>query len=57
MGKSVLSNRIAKSWTDGNDKLNAMFDLVLLVSLADYRGSIENFIQNDLLPSYFGDEK
>lgn len=55
MGKTLLAAHLAQDWAEGL-KL-AQFGLVLLVSLGDFQGSIEHYIQHDILPSYFDADK
>ena len=53
MGKTLLAAMLAQSWAEGNDPFLQQFKLVLLVSLADFENSIENYILENILPSYY----
>ncbi|KAF2356598.1 P-loop containing nucleoside triphosphate hydrolase [Trinorchestia longiramus] len=55
MGKTLLSAHLAQEWAE--DGALGHFRLVLLITLSDYQGSIEQYIQHEILPSYFDPEK
>ena len=57
MGKSLLVAQLARQWADGDPRLTAAFEVVLLVRLQDWPGTLEGYIRSELLPSYYDQER
>lgn len=55
MGKTLLAAHLAQDWAE--ERHLTQFGLLLLVSLGDFQGSLEQYILQEILPSYFDPEQ
>ena len=55
MGKTLLTTKLADEWACG---LNLQqFQILILITLRDFKGSLQQYVREELLPSYFEQEK
>ena len=55
MGKTFLATKLAEEWANGTHLQK--FHLLFLVTLGDLLGSLQQYIMDELLPSYYEQEK
>ena len=55
MGKTLLATRIAGAWAARQNLQK--FPILIFVTLGDFHGSIQQYVREELLPSYFKSEK
>ncbi|KAB7503969.1 NLR family CARD domain-containing protein 4 [Armadillidium nasatum] len=55
IGKTLLATKIAQEWANGTHL--QQFQIVLFITLGDFKGSLQQYVREELLPSYFETEK